>query len=200
MPDKREKYLVVGLGNPGVAYDFTRHNVGHDVVCAFAKDQSWAFVKNTSIEGKIAHGIFQGVQVFLLLPTTYMNNSGIAMHKCLQYFAIDSEHALVIADDIFTAFGSMRLRQRGSAGGHNGLKSVENALSTQDYHRLRIGVGNIRTCALEEHVLSRFNTEEMKYIPEIIRHATGVIAFWLEGDFSRAALYATTINRNTLEK
>jgi len=196
MSEIKKQVLIVGLGNPGSAYDMTRHNIGHDVVCAFAKDQDWKFKKNSSLNGKLAHGTFHGVNTYLLLPTTYMNNSGIAVRKCLDYFKIDVDALLIIADDIFIPFGSLRLREKGSAGGHNGLKSVEKSILTQDYKRLRIGVGNIRTCSLEEHVLSQFKREEMKFLPEIINQALAVIGFWLEGDLGRAKAHASSISFN----
>lgn len=192
MREPNSNVLVVGLGNPGTAYDMTRHNAGHDVVCAFAKDQGWEFKNSTKLEGKIAKGNFHSVTTYLLLPMTYMNSSGIAVRKTLEYYGIDVGSLLVIADDIFIPFGSLRLREKGAAGGHNGLKSVEASLLTSEYQRLRIGVGNIRTCSLEEHVLSRFTEIEFKQLPEVINHALAVIDFWVEGDTGKAIQYAST--------
>src|SRR4051812_23966670 len=119
MREPNSNVLVVGLGNPGAAYDMTRHNMGHDIVCAFAKDQGWEFKNNIKLEGKIAKGNFHSVKAHLLLPTTYMNNSGIAVRKTLEYFGIDVAALLVVADDIFIPFGSLRLREKGASAGHN---------------------------------------------------------------------------------
>lgn len=192
MREENSSVLIVGLGNPGTAYDMTRHNAGHDVVCAFAKDQGWEFKSNSTISGKVAKGSFHGVKTHLLLPSTYMNHSGIAVRKALEYFGVNVSTLLVIADDIFIPFGALRLREKGSAGGHNGLKSVESSLMTSEYHRLRVGVGNIRLCSLEEHVLSRFTDLEFKQLPEIINNALAVIDFWIEGDIGRAIQHAST--------
>ena len=185
--------VIVGLGNPGVAYDFTRHNIGHDVVCAFAKDQGWNFKKSLRLSGSVAKGSFQGVDTTLLLPSTYMNNSGQAVKKCLEYYKLGVDSLLVIADDIFIPFGRLRLREKGSARGHNGLKSVEQHVGTSEYNRIRFGIGNVHTSSLEEYVLSKFNRVEMKQISEIINHAIAVIDYWIKGDKGRAIKHAASL-------
>lgn len=115
-------YLIVGLGNPGTAYQETRHNMGFLAVESFAEKKGFIFREEKSFSGKLAQKALSGHKVFLLLPSTYMNSSGEAVRLCADYFRIAPVNILVVCDDIYLPFGTLRLRANGSAGGHNGLK------------------------------------------------------------------------------
>ena len=135
-----DKYLIVGLGNPGAEYDQTRHNTGFMVLDAFANavgatfdDRRYGFVAETSLKGR---------KLFLLKPTTYMNLSGNAVRYWVNKLKLPLENVIVICDDLNLPFGTLRMRKKGSDGGHNGLKNIQELLETQEYPRIRIGIGN----------------------------------------------------------
>lgn len=192
-----DKLLIVGLGNPGVAYEATRHNIGHAIVRALAKDQGWKLKKDPHIKGEIAIGIKDQKEVFLLFPTTFMNNSGLAVERAMQMYQIDVGSILVVADDVYIPFGEFRLKEKGSPGGHNGLKSVVDHLLTPDFHRLKIGVGAPYLGNLEEFVLGQFTEKEFIHMPEIINQAHAVIDFWIKGDVGKAKEIASTTSLNS---
>jgi len=177
-----DKYLIVGLGNPGLSYAMTRHNYGFMVVEAFAKRQGWAWKSPWRLRSKMATGQVKGRKVYLLLPLTYMNLSGGAVLKVMHEQAISTEHMMVVVDDVALCFGAMRLRAKGSNGGHNGLASVEQSLRTQAYARLRMGIGNqqLGPCPLEKFVLGRFFKEEEAQLPELIEKGVEALEVWLE--------------------
>jgi len=179
MMEELALHLVVGLGNPGSAYDATRHNIGFQVVRALASKKRWLFHPKPSLEAELAQGMMDDQKVLLLLPMTYMNSSGEAVNKCVHYFKIALDHLLVIVDDVYLPFGEMRFREKGSAGGHNGLKSIEVHVNSQHYARLRIGVGEPKQEDLADYVLGRFTEDEKKQLPKIIDRATEVIEAWL---------------------
>ena len=157
-----ERYLLVGVGNVGSQYTYTRHNIGFYVVDAFAKMYSVAFKK----EDKAYLGIIKETDsvVYIIKPTTYVNNSGEAVRYYMDYLKIDKANILVVVDDINLAFNVIRYRVRGSSGGHNGLKNIENYLG-QDYARIRYGVGHDFAYGQQsEYVLRQFTLEEIKSI------------------------------------
>lgn len=179
---QNDERLIVGLGNPGLAYKRTRHNIGFLIVEAFAKSQGLTWRKVSSIKGELAQGIVGEKRLFLLLPATYMNGSGEAVRRCLDYYDIPLEHLLIVADDISLPFGKIRMRPQGGAGGHNGLKSVEAYVRTQTYCRLRIGIGDREHGDLADYVLAHFSQEESEKLPEIIKQAVSILEIWiLEG-------------------
>ena len=132
--------------------------------------------KKKKVLGELArHG-----EVFLLVPTTYMNNSGDAVRKCLDYFKIEIEDLLIVADDIAIPFGTFRYREKGSYGGHNGLLSIEEALGSREYSRLRIGIGDREHGDLADYVLSRFTREEQEKLPGLIDEGVKQIDKWIK--------------------
>ena len=133
-------YLVVGLGNVGAEYAATRHNIGFMVLDALAGASNAVF--QTSRYGDTATLSIKGRQITLLKPSTYMNLSGNAVRYWVNKMNLPLENLLVICDDLNLPFGSMRMRKKGSDGGHNGLKNIEAMLGTQEYARIRIGIGN----------------------------------------------------------
>ncbi len=133
------KYLIVGLGNMGAQYEHTRHNIGFDVVDYLAKEAAVPWVQNTL--GDLAEVKYKGRNLILLKPTTFMNLSGKAVKYWMEKHKILPENLLVIVDDLHLDLGKMRLRDKGSDGGHNGLKDIQEKLSSNNYVRLRMGIG-----------------------------------------------------------
>ncbi len=197
---RKGQVLIVGLGNPGSRYTLTRHNLGFSLLASFGEEHQWTFAKSDQFKGKIASGMIHDVKVYLLMPSTFMNNSGLAVRKCVDYFNIPPENLLVIADDINIDFGRLRLREQGSDGGHNGLKSVEEHLHTQDYARLRMGIGNTFIGSLEEYVLSNFSEEELEKLPQLLTEAKNVLDTWIRGDTGRAKEAATKVRLPTVRR
>ncbi|WP_394336220.1 aminoacyl-tRNA hydrolase [Brumimicrobium mesophilum] len=168
------KYLIVGLGNPGVKYENTRHNIGFKVVEAFAEERKAVF--ETIKLGDVAKAKWKGRQVILLKPSTFMNLSGKAVNYYLQKEKILPENLLVITDDLALPFGKLRMKGKGSDGGHNGLKDIQAVLNTTSYARLRFGVGaEFSTGQQVDYVLGEWNSDEVKQIEERIKTATEFI-------------------------
>lgn len=179
MESKSNKALIVGLGNPGKKYEMTRHNFGKIALSAFADKHHLFFKKERELEGEMSKGSVKEKQVFLLFPTTYMNLSGQAVKKTLNFYKIPEDHLLVLIDDAALPFGALRYRAKGSSGGHNGLKDIEEKLGTQEYQRLKIGIGGPQVGALEDYVLAPFTKEEQEKIPEITTQVIKFIEEWL---------------------
>ena len=175
----RTNALIVGLGNPGKEYEYSRHNLGFMVVRAFARREEWSFKKNRKLEGEIASGKVEESKVTLLLPLTYMNASGQAVRKVLDYYKVDLAHAVVVLDDINLKLGALRFRKRGGCGGHNGLRDIESRLGTREYQRLRIGIGDPVQCSLEEHVISPFTPREREFLVEVVDQGVDFLNKWL---------------------
>jgi len=175
----QESFLIVGLGNPGKKYENTRHNFGFMVVRAFAEKQGWIFKSERNLSGEVASGRIRDGRIILLLPSTYMNLSGQAVRKVLDYYKIDPAHLIVVTDDIALDFGTLRFRDKGSSGGHNGLKDIESHLGTQEYQRLRLGIGDREHGFLEDYVLAPFTAEEQKLLPKVIEEGVDFLDKWL---------------------
>lgn len=175
------KYLIVGLGNIGSEYAETRHNIGFRVLDAFAKasnlvfrDGRYGFTAQTSIKGR---------QLVLLKPSTYMNLSGNAVRYWMQQEKIPLENLLVVVDDLALPFGQLRMKGKGSDGGHNGLKHIAQILGTQDYARLRFGIGNDYPRGGQvDYVLGHFTDEDLKTMDDRLTQAVDMIkSFCLAG-------------------
>ena len=175
-----DKFLIVGLGNPGYEYENTRHNTGFMVVDEFARsvgatfeDKRYGFVAETSIKGR---------KVFILKPTTFMNLSGNAVRYWLQKENIDQEHLLVIVDDLSIPLGDFRLKGNGSNGGHNGLGNIQQLIG-QQYARLRMGIGaDFAKGQQVDWVLGKYDEEDMKTLQPSINQAVDIIkSFVLAG-------------------
>lgn len=168
------KYLVVGLGNPGSKYEDTRHNVGFRVVEAFAKEFEGTFSLDKQAE--MTQVKFKGRTIVLIKPTTYMNLSGKAVNYWMQQEKISIENILVITDDIALPFGKLRMKGKGSDGGHNGLKDIQATLNSQAYARLRFGVGSdFNKGRQADYVLGEWSSEEKEQLEERIKIATQFI-------------------------
>lgn len=163
-------FLIVGLGNPGAKYAETRHNIGFKVVEKLAKEGDCSFSLDKHAE--IAKFKFKGRSIILAKPTTFMNLSGKAVNFWMQYYKIPLENILVITDDLALPFGKLRLKGKGSSGGHNGLKDIEAVLKSQEYARLRFGVGAEFSQGKQvDYVLGEWNKEERLGLEERISTA-----------------------------
>ena len=183
------KYLIVGLGNIGAEYAGTRHNIGFKVLDALAEASNAVFT--TARYGDVAELKHKGRTLILLKPSTYMNLSGKAVRYWMEAEKIAPENLLVVSDDIALPFGTLRMRPRGSAGGHNGLKNIAELLGTEDYARMRFGVGGDFPRGHQvDYVLGEWSDEERKALPERLKV------------FGDAILSFTTIGlerRNTMQ-
>lgn len=175
------KYLVVGLGNIGDEYAGTRHNIGFRVLDAFAEASNAVFEDKRY--GFVAHTRVKNAELVLLKPSTYMNLSGMAVRYWLNKENVELERLLVIVDDLALPFGKLRLKGNGSDGGHNGLKNIALLLGTQQYARLRFGIGNdFPQGAQVDFVLSGFSDEELQGMDERVKMACEAVkAFCLSG-------------------
>lgn len=159
-------YLVAGLGNIGQEYANTRHNAGFMVLDAWAQASNAVFT--TQRYGDVAEVSFKGRKITLLKPSTYMNLSGNAIRYWMTKLKLPVENLLVICDDLNIPFGTLRMRKKGSDGGHNGLKNIQELLGTQDYARIRVGIGNdFLKGGQVDFVLGKLDEEELKAMPEI---------------------------------
>ncbi len=163
--DLMKKFLIVGLGNIGDKYEDTRHNIGFKILNNFAKEENITF--ETQKLGDVTTYKFKGRTFILLKPNTYMNLSGKAVKYWMTKEKIPLENILVICDDLNIPFGSLRLKPKGSAGGHNGLKDINEKLNTQQYARLRFGVGNSFSKGRQvDYVLGKWSKDELLDLPE----------------------------------
>ena len=170
-------FLVAGLGNIGAEYSGTRHNLGFMVLDAWAKASNAVF--QSGRYGSTAEVTFKGRRFTLLKPSTYMNLSGKAVRYWMNELKLPIENLIVISDDLNLPFGTLRMRKNGSAGGHNGLANITEMLGSQDYARIRVGIGNdFRRGGQIDFVLGELSEEEMKAMPEICERAiSGIKAF-----------------------
>lgn len=172
--------LIVGLGNPGSAYEGSRHNIGFSVTKALGKSYKSRFKKgflNSSHTAKIS---INASRVVLAMPQTFMNNSGAAVSRLLRRYKVDLSDLLVICDDLDLEFGIMRLRAAGSSGGHRGLNSIIEHLGSEDFARLRLGIGRSKGVDAADYVLSKFNSEEKEQLAEVVERATLCVKSWLQ--------------------
>jgi len=178
--------IVVGLGNPGSQYAQTRHNIGWMVLDRLADRAGWSGRGRKRDAATVAMGRFRGLDVTLVKPMTYMNDSGLAVRKVLARERTPLADLLIVADDFALPFGKLRFREAGSHGGHNGLRSVVEELGTEKFSRLRIGIGDPGRHAVD-HVLSRFEPDEVQRLDELLDAATEGIEAWAADGTSKAA-------------
>ncbi|MEA2086654.1 MAG: aminoacyl-tRNA hydrolase [Candidatus Caldatribacteriota bacterium] len=180
---------MVGLGNPGLRYEFTRHNIGFRVVDSLARDMGTEFKKVKSYYSLISRGTINNHKAMLVKPQTFMNLSGRAVSKVVSYYKIPLQDLLIVYDDLNLELGQVRIRKKGSAGGHKGIESIMQYLHSEDIPRLRIGIGNPSVnfnfdCV--SYVLSNFNNDEKDKIKEVIQLSTEAIKTVIEDGFEKA--------------
>eukprot|EP00903_Cladosiphon_okamuranus_P008664 g8304.t1 len=180
-PPRGNNLLVVGLGNPGDKYRMTRHNAGFLVAEELARRYGGTLKIKTAFQGEYCSVTVKGKSVGILRPITYMNNSGMSARKVMDFFKLPTNAAIVLVDEVALDFGQLRLKAKGGAGGHNGLKSLQAHLKTPEYTRLRIGVGASKFSeALSDHVLGEFTRTEKKELDNIIADACDAVEHWIE--------------------
>ncbi|WP_353717965.1 aminoacyl-tRNA hydrolase [Dyadobacter sp. 676] len=168
------KYLIAGLGNIGPEYAFTRHNAGFMVLDRLAAQHDFKF----SFEklAFVAEWKYKGRHIYFIKPTTYMNLSGKAVRYYMDQFKVQAENTLVVVDELQLPFGALRIKPKGSHGGHNGLKNIEELLGTTEYPRLRFGIGNNFPRGRQvDYVLKPFSNEEMTELPIILDKAGDMV-------------------------
>lgn len=171
--------VVVGLGNPGRQYAGTRHNVGFDVVDGLAASPS-AGRFQTRFSSQVAELVESDQKVLLVKPETFMNLSGRAVRQVIDFYQVSLSDVLVICDDVNLPVGKLRVRARGTHGGHNGLRDIQNHLGTTEYARLRIGVGASGEGEMVEHVLGRFRPAERPLITDAVSLALQAVSVWIQ--------------------
>lgn len=159
--------LIVGLGNPGKEYENTKHNMGFRAIDEIARHNNVEINKN-KFNGLYAEINNKGEKIILLKPQMYINLSGDVIKKYVDFYKIDIEDILIICDDLDTSIGKIKIKYKGSSGGHNGLKNIEANLKTTEYKRIKIGISNNKDIDTKNYVLTKFNTDEQKIIDEII--------------------------------
>lgn len=167
--------LIVGLGNVGEKYHLTRHNIGFIVLDEYASRNNLEFKFDKKLEAFVAQTTIAGEKVILAKPTTYVNLSGNAVIKLMNYYKIDLEDVLVIYDDISLDVGFIRIRETNGHGGHNGIKDIINHLKTKDFKRIRIGIGLDSSMPLDHYVLGRFSKNEIEKIKTPVLYSMDAI-------------------------
>jgi len=181
--------IIVGLGNPGLKYEFTRHNTGFRIVDHLAREIETEFKKVKSYYSLISRGIINDHKVILVKPQTFMNLSGRAVSKVVSYYKISFRDLLIVYDDLNLDLGQLRIRKEGSAGGHKGMESIMQYLHSEEIPRLRVGIGNPSTnfnfdCV--SYVLSNFSHDEEGKIKDTIKLSTEAIKTVIEDSFEKA--------------
>jgi PTH1 family peptidyl-tRNA hydrolase len=181
-------YLIVGLGNPGSGYARTRHNVGFQVTEQLARGWRAKWTAEKKFRSRVARVERDGRQLLLCQPQTYMNESGEAVAAAIAFYRLPLERLMVVVDDADLPLGEIRLRARGSSGGHHGLESIERQLATREFARQRIGIGRTADGRREitGHVLGRFNATETALMEEVLTRARGQIECWLDAGIEKA--------------
>jgi PTH1 family peptidyl-tRNA hydrolase len=176
---------IVGLGNPGARYAKTRHNIGFMVIDRLS--ERWGLpVNKTKCRGQVGEGHLFGTKVALFKPMTYMNASGEALRAYMDLYKLEVDQLLVVYDDMDTEFGRIRLRYKGSAGGHNGIKSIIQHLGTQDFRRIRMGISRPPAeMSVVDYVLSDFAKSERDRLPDVIETACDAVEASLTEPFEK---------------
>ena len=192
------QYLIAGLGNPGAEYRETRHNIGFKVVEALAEKWRSVWSVEKRFEAQLAKADIGDRRVLLLQPLTFMNHSGDAVAAVMRFFRVPVGHLMVVVDDADLPWGELRMRPSGGPGGHHGLESIQTQLGSDQYPRLRVGIG--RAGGLREisgHVLGRFGAEERQLMPTILDRAVGQLECWLTDGLPKAMnRYNGPVNRS----
>ncbi|MBC7823197.1 MAG: aminoacyl-tRNA hydrolase [Candidatus Parcubacteria bacterium] len=176
--------LIVGLGNPGSKYEKTRHNIGFMAIDLLARVWQIALSENRKFHGIVGEGTYSRSKIRLLKPLTFMNHSGQSIRAVVDWYKLSPESVLVVYDDMDLPMGKIRIRLSGSAGGQNGMKSAIAHLGTQNFPRLRIGIGSPKSLPGDKdgasHVLGTFSAAEAKLIPDVLDLTVGAIELSLK--------------------
>lgn len=176
-----EKYLIVGLGNPGKEYEKTKHNVGFLAIDSICEKLN-IVLNNTKFNGVFSKIVLNAKEFYIAKPYTYMNLSGSFVRDICNFFKISTNNIIVIYDDIDTEIGKIRVKNKGSSGGQNGIKNIISEMNTIDIKRIRIGIGKPNKINLSSYVLSKFNDVEQMKINESINKVREVIIKFINGE------------------
>lgn len=179
--------MIVGLGNPGSKYEKTKHNIGFMAIDNIVKNLDVTFTDDKNFKAQIGSTFINHEKVYFVKPTTFMNNSGIAVKALLTYYNIDITDLIVIYDDLDMEVSKLRLRSKGSAGGHNGIKSIIAHIGTQEFNRIKVGIGRpLKGMTVISHVIGQFNTEDNIAISLTLDRVVNAVKFYLqENDFEK---------------
>lgn len=179
--------MIVGLGNPGSKYEKTKHNIGFMAIDNIVKKLDVTFTDDKNFKAQIGSTFINHEKVYFVKPTTFMNNSGIAVKALLTYYNIDITDLIVIYDDLDMEVSKLRLRSKGSAGGHNGIKSIIAHIGTQEFNRIKVGIGRpLKGMTVISHVMGQFNTEDNIAISLTLDRVVNAVKFYLqENDFEK---------------
>lgn len=178
MFDRGQTKVVIGLGNPGRKYAGTRHNMGFTVVEELAK-RTGAPTSKQRMKAEISETRYGDDRLVLAMPQTYMNDSGLSVREIVRWYKVPLDDVMIVYDDLDLAYGHIRVRPKGSPGGHNGMKSIFRELGTQEIPRVRVGIGRGSGHHTVGHVLSRFTPEEQERLPTIIDRAANAVELWM---------------------
>lgn len=183
----KDMYIIAGLGNPGKQYAQTRHNVGFDTIDILA-DKYNISVDTKKHKALCGKGMIEGQKVVLAKPQTFMNLSGESVRELVDFYKIDPEEELiVIYDDISLEPGKIRIRKKGSAGGHNGIKNIIAQLGTQNFQRIKVGVGEKpKGWDLADYVLGHFSKEDRGLVDDALKRAAGAVELMVQGEVDQA--------------
>lgn len=183
----KPEWLLVGLGNPGMVYENTRHNAGFMAIDTLAAAEG-VQVNRMKFKGNVGEVTLAGKRCLLLKPTTYMNNSGEAVVQAMQFYKLDMAHVIVVYDDISLPPGKLRIRRKGSAGGHNGIKSIIELIGSEEFARIKLGVGTKphKSMNLADWVLSKFRPEELKEMEASCANAAEALKLMVNGKTDEA--------------
>ncbi|HFU0871038.1 TPA: aminoacyl-tRNA hydrolase [Streptococcus agalactiae] len=179
--------MIVGLGNPGSKYNDTKHNIGFMAIDRIVKDLDVNFTEDKNFKAEIGSDFINGEKIYFIKPTTFMNNSGIAVKALLTYYNISIKDMIIIYDDLDMEVGKIRFRQKGSAGGHNGIKSIIAHLGTQEFDRIKVGIGrpNGRMTVIN-HVLGKFDKNDEIMILNTLDKVDNAVNYYLQtNDFQK---------------
>lgn len=176
--------VIFGLGNPGKKYENTKHNVGFMLLDKLAIEFSIPIEKKAH-EATVGTGYYDGHKILLVKPETFMNLSGKAIWQVIDYYSDQIEDFIVVYDDMDTALGRIRLKKKGSAGGHNGIKSIIASLNSQEFDRLKIGIGQKKTDDTVAHVLGDFSKSEKPFLDEALNQSIDAIKSWIQTDIDK---------------
>lgn len=179
--------MIVGLGNPGSKYEKTKHNIGFMAIDNIVKNLDVTFTDDKNFKAQIGSTFINHEKVYFVKPTTFMNNSGIAVKALLTYYNIDITDLIVIYDDLDMEVSKLRLRSKGSAGGHNGIKSIIAHIGTQEFNRIKVGIGRpLKGMTVINYVMGQFNTEDNIAISLTLDRVVNAVKFYLqENDFEK---------------
>ncbi|HGD2375011.1 TPA: aminoacyl-tRNA hydrolase [Streptococcus agalactiae] len=179
--------MIVGLGNPGSKYNDTKHNIGFMAIDRIVKNLDVNFTEDKNFKAEIGSDFINGEKIYFIKPTTFMNNSGIAVKALLTYYNISIKDMIIIYDDLDMEVSKIRFRQKGSAGGHNGIKSIIAHLGTQEFDRIKVGIGrpNGRMTVIN-HVLGKFDKNDEIMISNTLDKVDNAVKYYLQtNDFQK---------------